>query len=164
MANATGFRYTKVFTDETKNNADFCPHVSRRKLKHAVGFFYENDSMGPVSQYVVCENCRVKGEEEIDNTEEICWDCRKPVLTKDTIQWTPYDFYAPQGDEPLIICHECRKLPTHLERVERDRRDHDAEFPEMGDDDYDDDDFDDEDEPDDNQFIDVDDLEEEEDQ
>lgn len=154
MANQTGFRATTNFTKEDKECSDYCPHVSHKKLKHAVGYFYERDSCGPVAQYIVCESCRVKCQEQEDNQEVVCHDCKQTVLVKNSIEWKWYDFYAPQGDEPIIICNDCRKLQKHIDRVAKDTRDYNEEF---GHDDVDDHD-DDEDEPDDTWFVDDDDL------
>ena len=45
-------------------------------------------------------------------------------------QWRWYDFYAPQGDEPLEICKCCWEAPKHQERMLRDRQNEDAEYNE----------------------------------
>lgn len=129
MANVTGFHYTKDFSKEDKECSDYCPHVSHKKLKHAVGYFYERDSFGPVQQYIVCEACRVKCQDQEDNKQVLCHDCNLTVLAKDAIRWKWYDFYAAQGDEPLTICSCCQKADKHIQRVKRDRADYEYEFP-----------------------------------
>jgi len=126
MANATGFRATKTFNCLAES--DYCEHCSAEDLSKAVGYFYENDSHGPVGRYIVCAECRQEGEEAEGNQPTCCHDCKLTVLVKDTIAWKWYDFYAAQGDEPVIICKACAVLPTHIKRVERDNADYVAEF------------------------------------
>lgn len=73
-----------------------------------------------------------------DYEDVVCCDCLKTVFVKDTTEWKPYDFYAPQGDEPLCICNECKGAKKHRERVARDRAACDAELGQDDDDDYED--------------------------
>lgn len=89
---------------------------------------YEKDSFGPVSSYACCEECDKKADEEEGNELHTCHDCNQDKPRKDGIEWKWYDFYAPQGDEPLFICNCCQKEPKHLQRVETDRRNYEEEF------------------------------------
>lgn len=88
----------------------------------------ENDSFGTVSSWVCCSECDTKADEAEDEEEEVCFDCKKTVKMKDAVEWRWYDFYAPQGDEPLIICNECRTKEKHLDRVRKDREDYEEEM------------------------------------
>jgi hypothetical protein len=106
-----------------KNN-DTCEHILKPEDLHVV--LYENDSFGNEGR-AVCKVCYNKIKEE-DNVEVVCCDCLNVFLAKDTIEWKWYDFYTPQGDEPLIICNSCKCLPKHLKRIERDARMYKEEF------------------------------------
>jgi hypothetical protein len=57
-----------------------------------------------------------------------CGDCGKDKFKYLTTEWRWFDFYAPQGDEPLVICDCCRKLPKHCERVRKDTADYNHEM------------------------------------
>jgi hypothetical protein len=105
---------------------DCCDHVNNdHSLLHRVS--YENDSFGKEG-YGVCKDCAEKHDLEEGGKKVICKDCKTEVAVKDTITWKWYDFYAAQGDIPLIICRECTNKGTHLRRVQRDREDQDEEF------------------------------------
>lgn len=87
----------------------------------------ENDSFGSES-YGMCEQClhallAEEGEEDV-----VCHDCHQTFKQKDTISWRWYDFYAPQGDEPLIICKTCKTQEKHKARVYKDDQDYNDEF------------------------------------
>lgn len=88
----------------------------------------EMDSFGPVSTHVVCEACNILAEEAELEEEDVCQDCHQTVKMRDAISWKPYDFYAPAGEEPLIICNACRKLEKHITRVKRDQADYEREM------------------------------------
>lgn len=104
-----------------------CEHVEHNpELAYAVK--RENDSFGVVGQYVVCQACDKKVDEEEGQVEHVCGDCKQTFKAKDGIAWKWYDFYAPQGDTPLMICNCCKVLPQHLGRVRQDQRDYDEEF------------------------------------
>jgi len=143
MANQTGYRATTKFPH--LESSDFCDHTSYDDHSKAVGYFYEEDSFGPVGHYIVCEGCRDKIKLEARETIVCCHDCRLTVKTKDSISWTPYDYYPAQGDLPTIVCTACTTLPKHQERVARDKADYDNEFPNDSFDDCDDDGRDDDD-------------------
>lgn len=64
-----------------------------------------------------------------------CNDCKQDKFKYLTGEWRWYDFYAPQGDEALIICDCCWKLTRHQRRLAEDRAAFNAE---MGIDDQDD--------------------------
>lgn len=103
-----------------------CEHVEQdNTLLFVVS--YENDSFGSEG-YCMCEACYDAMIAEADEEEVVCYDCKKTVKVKDSIAWKWYDFYAPQGDEPLIICNECRTKEKHIERVRRDREDREEEL------------------------------------
>lgn len=104
-----------------------CGHV-QGDITLAYVMHSEKDSFGPVSTHVVCKECNAAAEEEEDNEECTCRDCKQTIKKKDGIEWKCYDFYAPQGDEPLFICNVCRPKQPHQSRVARDRADYEAEF------------------------------------
>ena len=71
--------------------------------------------------------CRILG---ISRSTLDCDDCKQARARKDTIEWRWYDFYAPQGDEPLVICTECQSKPKHVKRVAKDEADYRYEMGE----------------------------------
>jgi len=96
-----------------------CEHLETNpELLHVVS--YECDSWGREG-YAMCKACADKAQEEVDDEEVHCQDCHQPVKKKDSIEWRWYDFYAPQGDEPRIVCHVCVNKEEHQERVRRDQ-------------------------------------------
>ena len=103
-----------------------CEHVEADASLVSV-VSYENDIWGKEG-YCMCEACHEKVEEEEGNELVTCHDCHQHVPRKETIDWKWYDFYAPQGDMPLVICDTCRTKDTHQQRVARDRADYDREF------------------------------------
>lgn len=119
---------------------DRCEHLQDGDHSHTAT--EERDSFGGDGYYHMCEACANKMKEEEDNQTVVCKDCKSSVLVKDTITWKWYDFYAPQGDIPLVICKTCANGPKHQERVDRDRRDYEWEFGGDDQDDQDDQDYD----------------------
>ena len=103
------------------DTTDMCEHVEAdQSLAYAL--HCEDDSFGPVGRTVLCEPCDRLHRAEEAAQAVTCNDCRKTKRRDETHPWRWYDFYAPQGDEPLIICHECWGLPRHIARRERDRQ------------------------------------------
>lgn len=138
MSNQVGFRWTKTFTKQVLEGADYCEHCSIEDFSKAVGFHYERDSFGYVGAHIVCEPCHEAIEEAEGEEETTCHDCKQNFKVKDTIEWKWWDFYGPQGDEPYVVCKECRLKPTHIERVRKDREDYEAECDRNDDDDEED--------------------------
>lgn len=102
-----------------------CDHVEAdRTLLYKIS--RENDPWGSES-YGMCEACAQEVDKEEGEEEVTCRDCKKTHKKKDTIEWRWWDFYAPQGDEPLIICNTCRTKPAHTERLARDKADYERE-------------------------------------
>jgi len=126
MANQTGYRATTKFPH--LDSSDFCGHVSHADHSKAVGYFYEEDSFGPVGHYIVCAECRDKIKNEAQQANVCCHDCCLTVKVKDSISWTPYDYYPAQGDVPTIVCNNCVGLFKHQQRVAIDAADYKAEF------------------------------------
>lgn len=89
----------------------------------------ENDSFGIVGRHVNCQACQEAADKEEEDELVVCHDCSKEVRKGETYEWKWYDFYGPQGDEPLVICDSCRAKPKHQERMSKDRADYEAEFP-----------------------------------
>jgi len=109
------------------DRSDRCDHVEESpQLAYAV--LCEDDSFGPVNRYVVCEQCYRDCLDEEDAREVVCRDCKKVLPMGECFEWKWYDFYAPQGDEPLIICLECEKLPRHKQRVAEDNKAYNEEM------------------------------------
>lgn len=132
-------KHAKAFA-ETKAEGGCCEHVEADPTL-ARHWQEERDSFGGDGKYVMCAACYQKQKEEEDNQEVTCRDCRRSFIKKDTVEWRPYDFYPQQGDEPLIICNDCKEAEPHLSRVERDEdaRRHDDEEMDLGDDYYEED-------------------------
>lgn len=113
-----------------------CEHVEQDSTK-LYKINREHDSMGSES-YGMCKECCDRSEEYEDNQEDTCHDCKGVFKMKELRAWKWYDFYAPQGDEPLLICDTCDQSEKHIERVRKDREDYEQEF---GIDDDDDDNY-----------------------
>jgi len=99
---------------------DRCEHVEADP-KCAYILFKEDDSFGPVMRHVDCKACAEKAFAEEAEKVYTCNDCKKQFKQKDLTTWKWYDFYAAQGDEPLLLCKECRKGEKHKKRVAEDR-------------------------------------------
>lgn len=123
-------------TKKASNLEDVCKHVQEDPSKlHIIS--REKDSFGIVGEIGLCNECHTKARKEADEELVYCNDCNQQVPRKETISWTWYDFYAAQGDEPIIVCRTCENGDKHRQRVARDNAECDAEF---GDDyDYEDD-------------------------
>jgi len=126
--------FTKAFVStlsiESKakkcSQMDCCEHVEADNSLLSV-ISRENDSFGSEA-YGMCDACNEWSMEEEGKEEVVCHDCKETKEKKDTYEWKWYDFYAPQGDEPLCICDACRKLPKHIARVKKDRQERDEEL------------------------------------
>jgi len=104
-----------------------CEHVEKDKtLAYCVDI--EADSFGVVSSHAKCKECHETEKNEVDEELHTCFDCLKEVKRADGIMWKWYDFYAPQGDEPLFICNECKGNSKHTERVAKDNADYNYEM------------------------------------
>lgn len=107
---------------------DHCEHLKVGQVApYMVG---EQDSFGPVARMGMCKECHEKYQAQQDEELEYCHDCGQEKPMKEMREWRWYDFYSPQGDEPLIICDDCAVKDKHKERV---RRDNEAYEREMGD-------------------------------
>lgn len=83
----------------------------------------EMDSFGPVSTHVMCKACSEAAEKAADEELIRCDDCGVEKPRKEVRTWKWYDFYAPQGDEPMEICTTCWSAEKHRERMRKDRED-----------------------------------------
>lgn len=101
-----------------------CKHVMAGEP--AVAVHTETDTFGPVGWMAVCQACHTESQESL--SFDPCHDCKQKVPEKDLRQWRWYDFYAPQGDEPLYICGKCWGEPRHQKRIARDRQEEEDEF------------------------------------
>lgn len=111
---------------------DHCDHLEVGQIAPYV--LGEEDSFGPVARNGMCKECYDECKKAAGEEIEICYDCGQEKPKKETQEWRWYDFHAPQGDEPMIICDECAKKEKHIKRV---RKDHDDLRAELGDaDDY----------------------------
>lgn len=72
----------------------------------------ESFEMRPLGDYDICG----------------CYDCKQPKFKYQVTEWKWYDFYAPQGDEPLVICDTCWDAPKHKERRRKDQADYNREM------------------------------------
>jgi len=105
----------------TNPHCEACDHV-RENSELAVAIFTEKDSFGPLCWYAVCEECYQKTVKDEDAEVCACHQC-KTVMTRGKLYaWKWYDFYAEQGDEPMLLCSTCRNSEQHKERVAEDRR------------------------------------------
>lgn len=125
-------QFTNRYNVIVKDEYDHCEHV--KVGERAYRAVYESDCCGTVGVYACCKECSENLDKQEDEELVTCDDCGQEFQRKDTSEWKPYDFYAPQGDEPMIICKACRIADKHLARCRKDRADYNAEFG------YDDDD------------------------
>lgn len=102
-----------------------CEHVAAGE--EGVALLKEDDSFGPVLRVVVCCACLDEADRAEAERVDTCDDCHALKPMSEIQEWRWYDFYAPQGDEPLLICDACRELPKHQERVRRDRAEREEE-------------------------------------
>jgi hypothetical protein len=103
-------------------HGEACEHVEvDRSL--AVVVLKEDDSFGPVVRRVVCTQCLETHERYEAAQTVVCHDCGAHKPAGECREWRCYDFYAPQGDEPLIVCKACWDLPAHKQRRADDRQD-----------------------------------------
>lgn len=100
------------------NGWSACDHVMADPSL-AVRAVAECDSFGSDDPYIMCQACADASEEVM----VVCHDCHREVPQKNTVEWRWYDFYAPQGDEPLTICNECLEKDRHKRRVQQDEDD-----------------------------------------
>ena len=108
-------------------NDSACEHVEEG-ISPVYVVVTEQDSFGPVGETAFCEACFAKAKAEEAEEEVFCPDCKQNVKKADTRTWKWYDFYAPQGDEPLIICKECWLKPKHQSRMARDEEEREEEL------------------------------------
>ena len=109
---------------------DHCTHLKTGDRAH---IHREMDSFGVVGEMALCEACHQNSEKAKEEELMHCHDCGGEFPAKQTIAWKPYDFYPPQGDEPLIVCHGCVGKIRHQKRVHYDRY---CAMREMGGDEY----------------------------
>lgn len=102
----------------TDERWDLCDHLEVGQV--APFWAGENDSCGPVARYGMCAKCYEEHKEVQKEIEEICHDCGNEYPRSKVIFWKWYDFYAPQGDEPLVICDTCATKEKHKKRVRED--------------------------------------------
>lgn len=127
--------FTHGVTTKVGECDDVCEHVEKDHSL-AVSFTQENDSFGIVDRYVMCRACSDAQAKALEEEIVCCHDCNEHKPAKETTQWRWYDFYAPQGDEALVICDECWKQPKHIERMRKDNEAFEWEFGEDPNPDY----------------------------
>ena len=116
--------FRKVNQDDL--DADFaCEHVKAGDSAHVN---QERDSFGIVGQAVLCDACHEAAEVAEGEETDFCYDCGKEYKIKDVIYWRWYDFYAPQGDDPLCICRDCWSKDKHQRRMAKDAADREADI------------------------------------
>ena len=117
--NTTKFDAPSIARALADDRSDLCEHVEKdKKLAYVVRS--ELDSFGPVGVYVCCKACEDEYKKAEDEELVTCADCKQEKPRSETFEWRWFDFYAPQGDEPLIICTTCRKGEKHAKRVRED--------------------------------------------
>lgn len=107
----------KIWLRDERN--DRCDHVAAN-VETTRFVTEQTDSFGLLDRAVLCLAC---GHEELARRSESlirCHDCKRDLPERQVYQWTWYDFYAAQGDEPLPICRDCWGKPPHVARRRRD--------------------------------------------
>ncbi len=100
-------------------HSDRCSHVEANEASAFV-VHSEVDSFGPVGVMVACKGCDDKRMAAENAELVLCCDCKTKKPAMDTFEWTSFDFYAPQGDEALVVCRDCGAKPKHAARVAKD--------------------------------------------
>ena len=103
---------------EKDKRTDRCEHVENGVL--AVVAAGEFDNFGPVGVELMCQECFDRMKEEEMSRTVFCHDCKTEKPKKECCNWTWFDFYAAQGDEPLTICNDCWSKPKHVHRMHVD--------------------------------------------
>ena len=119
-------QFTNRYNVIVKDEYDHCEHV--KVGERAYRAVYESDCCGTVGVYACCKECSENLDKQEDEELVTCDDCGQEFQRKDTSEWKPYDFYPPQGDEPMIICNTCRVAEKHRTRVRKDKEDYNEEF------------------------------------
>ena len=102
----------------TDSRFDHCDHLTAGEVaSHVIG---EDDSFGPVARLAMCNECYQTHLEEEEEVMESCRDCGVSYPMREINEWRWYDFHAPSGDEPRLVCNECWVKPEHVERIRRD--------------------------------------------
>ena len=119
--NITGIkkRFSSTTQLEFEDNSSCC-HIDENSLNKIVGYAYERDSFGE-EKYFMCQSCFDEYLKSDNEELVICHDCGKEVQKQNTISWKWYDYYEPEGLEPLIICTECQNKEKHIKRVADDK-------------------------------------------
>ncbi len=119
---------------------DHCEHLKEGDTAYII--HEERDSFGTVCAYAECAACAEQRHNDEQEKQVVCCDCKQRFRVADTREWCWYDFYAPQGDEALVLCHTCWKAPKHVARMLKDEEDrlYEAGYrnPVEDEDDYDD--------------------------
>ena len=100
---------------------DHCEHLKEGDTAYII--HEERDSFGTVSAYAECAACAEQRQNDEQERQVVCKDCLQRFRKADTSEWRWYDFYAPQGDEALVLCHGCWKAPKHVARMRKDEED-----------------------------------------
>lgn len=116
MVNVYSKSFNKVVPDDAR--WDLCDHLKVGDVATVV--HNEDDSFGEVCRMAECKECYdvTKAAEAIEL--HTCFDCGEDKPGSEMNKWRWYDFYAPQGDEPLDLCDTCLTMPKHRQRVQKD--------------------------------------------
>lgn len=79
-----------------------------------------------------CQSCVQKENEEYENELVFCGDCKTLKPRKEVRSWRWFDFYAAQGDEPMLVCTSCWGAHRHQRRMEQDAIDREREMRFLG--------------------------------
>lgn len=127
--------FTNGVTNKVRESDDVCEHVEKDSSL-AWAFTQENDSFGVIDRYVMCKECSDAHDKASDEELVCCHDCNEEKATKYTRQWKWYDFHAPEGYDPLVICDDCWEKDKHVLRMRKDNEDYEWEFGEDPNPDY----------------------------
>jgi len=96
-----------------------CDHVTQDpSLLYVIQ--YENDSFGREG-YCCCQACYEASQAKEAERIVTCQECHAKVPKSETVTWKWYDFSFQSGDQPFIICNNCKNKEKHKKRVEEDR-------------------------------------------
>jgi hypothetical protein len=118
--------FTKGYGQIVTDMMDPCEHLKEGDKAHVV--HTETDSFGPVGKIALCEQCENERIEVEKQETEFCYDCKQEKPKPNVNEWRWYYFYAPQGDEPLLICNDCWDKPKHQHRMKKDTIDYENEM------------------------------------
>jgi len=100
-----------------------CKHLKPGQTAHR---FIIQQTEARSDKHYLCLSCHESLVDELYHNKVTCVDCGCTLTRADAIGWSGYDTnpHEPQ----IFLCNECVGGVIHLNRIERDRHDFNAQF------------------------------------